>query len=342
MKTEGLTRYLMICIYLSGMYVDYADGATGKYECSSPTSKSVCLPSNYSTYELPNPAGINPIQIEILIEEVLKIDDTDSSITFSCYFNINWPDKRIILKDDFGAEKLKNFPPNTNKTMNRNIIVQLPVDMTKDLWFPKVMIYNMKSYKALNVLRKLDGLWIRADYVVSYSEAAHITSICTMDYDKFPLDTQRCKFFVGSFYRNDSMMTFKIVTAKYNNKESNSIALDYEIEINKLSERESLIMHKGLGNFSRAGFELKLRRYKSAYIMTYYIPSAICVILSWISFLIPMGKITGKTVLLAFLLLILVNILSRATTNRPKAKCLTAIETWMLACLLFVFGALIE
>ena len=91
MKTEGLTRYLMICIYLSGMYVDYADGATGKYECSSPTFKSVCLPSNYSTYELPNPAGINPIQIEILIEEVLKIDDTDSSITFSCYFNINWP-----------------------------------------------------------------------------------------------------------------------------------------------------------------------------------------------------------------------------------------------------------
>ena len=200
----------------------------------------------------------------------------------------------------------------------------------------------MKSYKPLNVIRKLDGLWIRADYVVSYSEAAHITSICSMQYGKFPLDTQRCKLHVGSFYHNDSKMTFEIVNAKFNNKESNSIPLEYEIEINKLSEKESLLRHKGLGNFSRAGFELKLRRYKSAYIVTYYIPSAICVILSWVSFLIPMGKITTRMALLAFLILVLVNILSTATTNRPKAKCLTAIETWMLTCLLFVFGAFIE
>jgi len=30
------------------------------------------------------------------------------------------------------------------------------------------------------------------------------------------------------------------------------------------------------------------------------------------------------------------------TTNTPKAEGLTAIEAWMLACILFVFGALIE
>ena len=144
MKIEGFTRFFIICICLSGMYIEYANGATGKYECSSPTSKSVCLPSNYSRYELPNPAGINPLQVEILIEEVLNIDDEHSSITFWCYLNINWPDKRIVLKDDFGEEYLKRLPPNTNKTMNRDIIVAMPVDMTKDLWLPKVMIYNMK------------------------------------------------------------------------------------------------------------------------------------------------------------------------------------------------------
>ena len=325
------------------MYIDFANGgAVGKCDSSSPTSESVCLPSHYSRYELPNPVGINPIQVEILIENVLEIDDEESSITFWCYFNVNWPDKRIVLKDNFGEEQLKNFPPNTNKTMNSHIIERVPNDLTQDLWFPKVMIYNMKSYKTLNVLRKLDGLWIRADYVVSYSEAALITTICSMQYDKFPLDTQRCKLYVGSFDHNDSKMTFKIVTAKFNNKESNSIPLEYEIEINKLSEKESLLIHKGLGNFSRAGFELKLRRYKSAYIMNYYIPSGICVILSWISFWIPIEKLTGRMALLAFLFLVLVNILSCATTNRPKAKCLTAIETWMLTCLLFVFGVFIE
>merc|ERR1712226_1420736 len=46
--------------------------------------------------------------------------------------------------------------------------------------------------------------------------------------------------------------------------------------------------------------------------------------------------------LLVILLLLLVNILNTVATNTPKAECLTAIEVWMLACILFVCGALVE
>ena len=84
------------------------------------------------------------------------------------------------------------------------------------------------------------------------------------------------------------------------------------------------------------------------------------VIVSWISFLIPMDVIPGRMALLVTLFLVLVNIFNTVTTNTPKVKhlfvsnylCrqihfakaegLTAIEAWMLACILFVFGALIE
>ena len=66
------------------------------------------------------------------------------------------------------------------------------------------------------------------------------------------------------------------------------------------------------------------------------------VIVSWISFLIPMDVIPGRMGLLVTLFLVLVNIFNTVTTNTPKAEGLTAIEAWMLACILFVFGALIE
>ena len=46
--------------------------------------------------------------------------------------------------------------------------------------------------------------------------------------------------------------------------------------------------------------------------------------------------------LLVTLFLVLVNIFNTVTTNTPKAEGLTAIEAWMLACILFVFGALTE
>ena len=42
--------------------------------------------------------------------------------------------------------------------------------------------------------------------------------------------------------------------------------------------------------------------------------------------------------LLITLFLVLVNIFNNVTTNSPKAEGLTAIEIWMLVCILFVFG----
>lgn len=46
--------------------------------------------------------------------------------------------------------------------------------------------------------------------------------------------------------------------------------------------------------------------------------------------------------LLVTLFLVLVNIFNTVTTNTPKAEGLTAIEAWMLSCILFVFASLIE
>ena len=42
--------------------------------------------------------------------------------------------------------------------------------------------------------------------------------------------------------------------------------------------------------------------------------------------------------LLVTVFLVLINIFNTITTNSPNAEGLTAIEIWMLACILFVFG----
>ena len=138
-----------------------------------------------------------------------------------------------------------------------------------------------------------------------------------------------------------SRMIFDVSTLGYI-QQSQSITLDYAITINKLSEDDQIFKGGPLGNFSLAGFEMVLQRYVSTYIITYYLPSGLFVIVSWISFLIPMDVIPGRMALLVTLFLVLVNIFNTVTTNTPKAEGLTAIEAWMLACILFVFGALIE
>ncbi|XP_040566993.1 glycine receptor subunit alpha-2 [Lepeophtheirus salmonis] len=299
-----------------------------------------CTPRNYSKFDLPVKKGVNHITVSIDIAEVLRINDKDYSITFSGYFNVKWQESRIELSPDFGEEVAG---PGVNTTNNPNIVVPMSTEFVKDVWMPDIFIYSLKTYKVMDVLNKLAGLWIGADKTILYSQATHITFICPMRFDKFPLDTQVCKFQVGSCSYDDTKMRFMTENAGYQSpKTANSIALDYDIQIKMLSKEDQVFLGGGLGNFSLAGFELVLHRYVSTYIITYYLPSGLFVIVSWISFLIPMDVIPGRMALLVTLFLVLVNIFNTVTTNTPKAEGLTAIEAWMLACILFVFGALIE
>ena len=55
------------------------------------------------------------------------------------------------------------------------------------------------------------------------------------------------------------------------------------------------------GNYSVAGFELTLRRKVSHYIITYYLPSGMFVIVSWISFLVPPEIVPGRMTLLVII-----------------------------------------
>jgi len=245
---------------------------------------------------------------------------------------VEWFENRLYIDPEF--EKKNNPRDASPEPMN--------LEFVKDLWLPNIFIYNLKSYKVIDVLSKLAGIWIDSNKQILYSQATHISFFCSMSFEKFPLDEQRCMFRVGSYSYDSSRMVFKTKKFGYSSQRSNSIALDYEISIEPLKDKDKVLDYGTLGNFSLSGFEMVLTRYVSTYIITYYLPSGICVIVSWISFLIPIDMVPGRMTLLVTLFLVLVNICNSVFANTPKVKGPTAIEAWMLACILFLFGAFIE
>ena len=61
------------------------------------------------------------------------------------------------------------------------------------------------------------------------------------------------------------------------------VLLDYDIEIHDLDQKDKIYYWEGTGsNYSIAGFELEFRRYKLQYIIQYYIPSGLFVVVSWV------------------------------------------------------------
>ena len=348
LKHYLLKKFYFVCLLPILFTNAEAVESLSEFGCDSQNINSLksqaCLPPEYSKFELPNPNGVNPIRVELLIQEVLGINDKENSITFSSYFNLYWKDKRIQLSSDYGREMLtkrQKNDPNFNLTMNPNVCVPMNPKMLDDMWVPNAMIYNLKSFEVMKPLGKSHVMWISADYTVLWSTAAHITFFCPMNFRNFPLDTQLCKFQIGSYSYDDSQMTFTTLRAGFDGKSENSIPLDYEMEIRKLTENDSILIFPQF-QFSLAGFEIALDRHVSTYIFAYYLPSGLFVIVSWISFLLPVNAIPGRIVLLGILFLVLVNIFNTVTANTPKAEGPTAIAVWMLACILFVFGAFIE
>ena len=143
----------------------------------------------------------NMVWVSMDIDEIMQINDADYSITISMYFNIEWQEPRLKMLPSFGASRRPN-------NSMEPVTVPMNLEFVKDLWLPNIFIYNLKTYKVIDVLSKLAGLWIDTDKNVLYSQATHITFICPMRFDKFPLDTQTCKFRVGSYSYDSSKLLF--------------------------------------------------------------------------------------------------------------------------------------
>ena len=52
--------------------------------------------------------------------------------------------------------------------------------------------------------------------------------------------------------------------------------------------------------------------------------------------------IPGRMTLLIIICLVLINMFNTIQSNSPTAEGITAIESWVIACIIFVFGALCE
>ena len=67
------------------------------------------------------------------------------------------------------------------------------------------------------------------------------------------------------------------------------------------------------GNYSVYGLEIRLARCVSPYLLNVYLPTAIFVVMSWVSFLIPTDVVPARIVLLITLCLVIINTFNNVT-----------------------------
>lgn len=324
--------------------------------CADGEKTRICVPTDYIKFELPEEDRPTYVSIGVDIKDIPKVNDKDFSITLNAYFIVKWQDRRLIVERRNRTSR--NFmPASVIRTTQAPTTTTAPVTLAlhedtsakltavnlqilRNLWLPDVEILNLKAFETHSVLSKLEGIWIDNRHQLMYALATRITFICPMKFNAFPMDIQRCRFQVGSFNYDMSKMVF-VNEFVPNEADAIKSILDYEIEINDLRPDQTHYLALGM-NYSVAGFEMILHRKISFYVVTYYLPSGLFVVVSWISFLVNPEVIPGRMTLLVTIFLVLINIFNTIQTNSPKAEGLTAIEAWVIACIIFVFGALGE
>ena len=147
---------------------------------------AICIPQNYSKDHLPND-GPTTISLGIDIKDIPKIDDNDFSITLSVYWSLQWIDSRLII------DEVKFID-----ILGKNFWIPVEKSFVQKLWLPDLEILNLKDFKTQDVISKLEGLWITADYEICYGMSSRITFICPMSFEKFPFDVHVCLFRVNS------------------------------------------------------------------------------------------------------------------------------------------------
>ena len=254
-------------------------------------SSSICLPFGYRKGELPKiPLEINTA---IDVNNIREIDDKKMTVTLEFHHQLVWADNRIIT--NFTDEEKRN-----GKVLN-NINLE-------NIWKPDLLIENLCAFKLHSFLGDMSGLAIgnglalslKNDTVVWYEFSAKASVYCNFDFLRYPMDEQECNFTIGTTYpaKRTIIFTFHGSVFSFGKATQNTDA--FNINIHNINDH--------MDNNTKFGFTIKMSRRLQPFIMECYLPCIAIVIVSHISFIIPLDAVPGRIALLVTQFLTLTNI----------------------------------
>uniref|UniRef100_A0A0N4Z0D7 Neur_chan_LBD domain-containing protein n=1 Tax=Parastrongyloides trichosuri TaxID=131310 RepID=A0A0N4Z0D7_PARTI len=286
------------------------------------------LLKNYNKYLYPKFGSSKKTRvfIDIFVRTMGPISEMTDSYEFNCYFRQTWKDKRL------------KFSNSRYKTLS------LASSMLDKIWVPKTVFWNgQKSY--LHTMTTPNRLVrLSSDGTILYSSRITIKAKCYMSLLRFPLDRQVCKLIIGSYSYNSSEMIYKWKS----NFETRGVEFDL-IALKELPQFEltgfKLIddsLQKGNSNFSILEVQFFFSRHFGYFLINYYIPCSLIVLLSWVALWIN-REATGDRIALgatSFLTMTLISLDSKS--DSPRVNFPTGLDTFITLCYVALFCCMIE
>ena len=304
-----LVNFEVTANFVEGQLVDCPGGIL--------LSSTICIPKGYRKGELPTV----PLEINTAIEvnNIREIDDKKMTVSLEFHPQLVWADNRIVTN-------LTETEKKTGKVLN-NINLE-------NIWKPDLLIENLHTFKLHSILEHVSGLAIgnglavglKNETVIWYEFSAKASIYCNFDFLRYPMDKQECNFTIGSTYPAKGTIIFTFHTSVFKFGKATQNTDDFNLNIENVNGN--------LDNDTKFGFTIKMSRRLQPFIMECYLPCIAIVIVSHISFIMPLDAIPGRVALLVTQFLTLTNICIHQQVNIiPIIKIFDNI-TYIIICII--------
>ena len=224
----------------------------------------------------------------MMTKEIYKVSETDFTVHVNMFLTFVWQDNRL------------------NFTLTKETTADVDEEFIKSIWTPDFYIYHLKEFERPNGVTSMRGLTVkkRGDSIdLIYSMETNVKFTCSMNFDAFPFQSNKCKFRLTSYTFTADQMVFKALTSKRPDKRLTMEKVkDYDVEVKYLDGNDTLqigdmLKSDGAG-YSVVGLQITLTNLHSKYMWVYYLPISMFTITSWVSFLLPPTSYPSRTSLL--------------------------------------------
>ncbi|XP_076059351.1 glutamate-gated chloride channel-like isoform X2 [Oratosquilla oratoria] len=216
------------------------------------------------------------VKINIMIRSINKIDDYHMEYSVQVTFREQWNDDRLNFNDSDGKIKY------------------LTLTETDKIWMPDLFFKNEKTGHFHDII--LPNLYFRIfpNGDVLYSIRISLTLSCPMDLRLYPLDTQVCQLLMASYGWTTEDLVFLW-------KPDDPVQVTNNLHLPRFTlekfDTKYCNSKTNTGEYSCLLVALIFKRELSYYLIQYYIPCCMLVIVSWVSFWLDQTAVPARVAL---------------------------------------------
>ena len=269
--------------------------------------KHVCTAPGYDKAIAPNNTeGKTIVDVKFETIEVTNVDDKDGRFKLLLKQYMEWVDEEINIS---------------------NVYVELSHDAISKIWTPQsdIITENLRAWESLNnphvytlVSILHNYAWYR-DRSEAYGNAsfASITAqknwnadiSCKFKLGSYPMDTQTCRFEQDAYYSSQFLDEGDNLGEWTYNANGFYVTIKYT---GSFIEYNNSYPNMTVKDF---GFDITLERMFQPFLFQYYLPCMAIVLVSQISFIIPLSSLPGRVALVVTQFLTLTNIFIYSTVS---------------------------